>query len=412
MTVPALLSRPSHLSRLPHLLLTAGPLLACGLAQAGPMQDIGNNSGPQCAGMDVNNSGYVVGACAEPDGSASGFVAQTPGNALELARLATARNCAALGITNIGRIVGNCLNSDSLPTAVVWNAGSPSTLQALQPVLGDMRARPAGFNHAGVVAGVSISANNTVRPVMWRNNETNARTLPAGLLGLDATNCAPSDVDAATTNPAMPNIAGNCPGTNGRPQPILWSAGPLGTYASTALMLPSGALYCTTSHAVAGRILGNCDFGAQGGRAVLWSNPAVAPLVLSTNPSRNRGRDLNSNGAVIGSYMNSNGDSIPFYWDTTTNTRTDIPPLSGGFRVSAVDIGNNGVVVGTSDLSDGSSHAIRWTLSGGTVDLGTLPGGENSAPMALSQDGCYLTGGSEVGAGRDTHAFLQNLCVP
>src|SRR2546427_4609169 len=36
------------------------------------------------------------------------------------------------------------------------------------------------------VAGVSLSGSNTARPVMWRNNETTARALPAGLLGLNS----------------------------------------------------------------------------------------------------------------------------------------------------------------------------------------------------------------------------------
>ena len=49
------------------LVLTGGLMLASSMAQAGPMQDIGTASGPQCAGLDVNNSGYVVGACAEAD---------------------------------------------------------------------------------------------------------------------------------------------------------------------------------------------------------------------------------------------------------------------------------------------------------------------------------------------------------
>ncbi|WP_234639679.1 HAF repeat-containing protein [Delftia tsuruhatensis] len=360
----------------------------------------------------MNTSGHVVGACAKPDGSAVGFVALTPGTAVELGRLATARSCAATIITNGGRILGSCLNNDSLTTAVVWNANSPTTVQPLQPLLGGVRTMGTAYNHGGATAGVSVSANNTAQPVMWRINETTARSLPAGLLGLDATNCVPTDIDSTAPNPNMPNISGNCPGTNGRPQPVLWAAGLLGAYGVTTLPLPTGALYCTTTHVANGRILGNCDFGAQGGRAVLWPNASTTPLVLVTNPARNSASDLNSSGGVIGRYQNANGDSIPFYWDTTTNTRTDIPPLSGGFKISVADLGDNGLVSGTSETGDGTRHAIRWTLSGGTVDLGTLPGGKNSSGRGLSQDGCYLTGGSEVALDRDTHAFLQNLCTP
>lgn len=396
---------------LPRLLLAAGPLLACAAAQAGPMQDIGTASAPQCAGLDVNDNGYVVGGCAEADGSTAGFVALAPGGAVDLARLPSARNCAAGAITNSGRILGSCLNADSLSTAVYWNAAAPTTIQSLQPLLGGMRSQITAFNQGGVVAGVSLSANGIAQPVMWRNSETNARSLPAGLLGLDATNCVPSDVDNAASNPAMPGIVGNCPGANGKPQPIHWS-GLLGVYAATVLASPAGATYCSTSHVFNARILGNCDFGTQGKRAVVWPTAGAAPVVLASTPLRNRGVGLNAHGAVIGYHQTAGGNSIPFYWDTVTNTRTDIAPLGGGFHVQVRDIGDNGVVVGTGDLADGSQHAFKWTLAGGTVDLGTLAGGENSAAGALSQDGCFLTGSSEVASGHDTHAFLQNVCVP
>ena len=101
-----------------------------------------------------------------------------------------------------------------------------------------------------------------------------------------------------------------------------------------------------------------------------------------------------------------------FYWDSTTNIRTDIPAPIGGLHPSVTDIGNNGNVIGSSEMNDGTRHAFKWTLGGGSVDLGTLPGGKNSGAIALSQDGCYLAGGSETGSGQDLHAIVQNLCTP
>ena len=74
------------------------------------------------------------------------------------------------------------------------------------------------------------------------------------------------------------------------------------------------------------------------------------------------------------------------------------------------DIGDNGTVVGSGEMSDGTSRAFKWTLGGGSVDLGTL--GQEQRPVALSQDGCQMTGASEAGSGQDMHAILQNLCTP
>lgn len=394
------------------LVISGSLLLAIPVAQAGPMQDIGASSGPQCVGLNVNDSGYVVGICSESNGSASGFVAQAAGNAVDLAHLVAGRNCAAGAITNVGRILGRCFNSNSLYTGVVWNATAPTSVQALQALVGGVRTKVTALSQSGAIAGVSVSADNTALPVMWRNNETTARSLPAGLLGLVATNCMPADIDDYSENSTMPSIVGNCPGSNGRPQPVLWSPGLLGAYASAALPLPADALYCRAGQLVNARILGQCDFGAQGGHAVLWNNPTSAPMVLTTGAQRSVAMKLNSHGQVIGKYANTNGDSIPFYWDSTTNIRTDIPAPIGGLHPSVTDIGNNGNVIGSSEMNDGTRHAFKWTLGGGSVDLGTLPGGKNSGAIALSQDGCYLAGGSETGSGQDLHAIVQNLCTP
>ncbi|KZK32216.1 HAF family protein [Delftia sp. GW456-R20] len=388
-------------------------LLALPAAQALPMQDVGTSAGPQCVGLDINNSGHVVGACAESDGSSAGFVSLAPGSAADLVRLSPGRNCNAAAITNSGQVVGSCLDGNSVSVGVFWNAATPATVQTLQPLTLDVRSMPTAFNQGGYVAGVSLSGSNTARPVMWRNNETTARALPAGLLGLNSTNCVPSDVDNFVVGGNMPGIVGNCPDNSGHPRPVYWSAAVLGGYMATALNLPLNAVFCRAKTVVNTRIMGYCDFGAQGGRTVVWLNSSSSPQVLSISspPARNSGVDLNILGEVIGHYQLADGRSMPYYWNSQTGVIRDIPPLPGGMNARVVDIGDNGTVAGHSELADGSSHAITWTPLGGTVDQGTLAGGENSAASALSQDGCYMTGRSEV-AQLATHAFVQNLCTP
>src|SRR5256885_11927277 len=98
-------------------------MLASSMAQAGPMQDIGTASGPQCAGLDVNNSGYVVGACAEANGSASGFVALAPGSAVDLAHLvdrkSTRLNSSHLVISYAVFCLKKKKRSEQLPPIVI-----------------------------------------------------------------------------------------------------------------------------------------------------------------------------------------------------------------------------------------------------------------------------------------------------
>lgn len=398
-----------------HLHLSAAwlALLALPAAQALPMQDVGTAAGPQCAGIGINNSGHVVGACAESDGSSAGFVSLAPGSAADLARLSAGRNCMAVAITNSGQVIGSCLDGNSVPMGVFWNSATPATAQALQPLVLDVRSTPTAYNQGGYVAGLSVSGNNTARPAMWRNNETTARALPAGLLGLNSTNCVPSDVDNFVVGGNMPGIVGNCPDNSGHPRPIYWSAAPLGGYMATVLNLPPGAIFCRAQTVSNTRIMGHCDLGMQGGRTVVWLNSGANPQVLSISspPARNTGVDLNILGEVIGHYQMPDGRTMPYYWNSQTGVIRDIPPLPGGMNARVVDIGDNGMVAGRSELGDGSSHAITWTPTGGTVDQGTLAGGENSTASALSQDGCYMTGRSEV-TQLATHAFVQNLCAP
>src|SRR5256885_2444672 len=60
-----------------------------------------------------------------------------------------------------------------------------------------------------------------------------------------------------------------------------------------------------------------------------------------------------------------------------TGVQTCALPICG-MHASVSDIGDNGNVVGSSEMGDGTRHAFKWTLAGGSVDLGTLPGGKNS----------------------------------
>ena len=59
-------------------------------------------------------------------------------------------------------------------------------------------------------------------------------------------------------------------------------------------------------------------------------------------------------------------------------------PVNSTFAL-AIGVGAEATVAGYGDTDPGPFHAIKWTLSGGTIDLGTLPGNPPRAPGA-SQD--------------------------
>src|SRR5690242_18963680 len=67
----------------------------------------------------------------------------------------------------------------------------------------------------------------------------------------------------------------------------------------------------------------------------------------------------------------------------------DLGTLGGGNSVE-VAVNTSGMVVGSSERQSGGSHAFAWTLAGGMVDLGTLPGTYSSQAVAVDDDGMVV----------------------
>jgi probable HAF family extracellular repeat protein len=82
-------------------------------------------------------------------------------------------------------------------------------------------------------------------------------------------------------------------------------------------------------------------------------------------------------------------------------------PGLGGEGSSALDIDNNGNVVGSATLPSGLvTHAAFWPASGGIADLGTL-GGNWSQAIALNASR-HITGQSRTASGQ-VHAFIYHV---
>jgi probable HAF family extracellular repeat protein len=398
--------------RLAALCFVAGIGIAVCMEAHAALVDEGTGTGLQCSGSSVDDAGREVGACTNGVGVSVAFYAATPGVEQALSPLISGRNCSADRIVDNGTIIGSCQDANAASQAVVWSAASPAGSAIVLPSAGGVRTDATAINQQGIPVGVSINATDIAVPVIWLTN-TSATLLPVGLLGLVNTNCSPTDV-SDTSGTAAPFVVGNCPNSQGTTTPVKWSPGLLG-YSATTLSLPSGAISCGVSEInAAGQAMGSCDFSSTSTRkTVRWSAVGVPQTLATVGGStvRNVGVDMNASGKITGAYLTLGDFVQPYYWDPATgNDAIAIAPLTGGQRASARGIGDDGTVVGSSEVGSGIGHPFTWTLAGGPIDQGTL-GGANAGISAISSSGCYVSGSSEV-SGEAMHAFVESLCSP
>jgi probable HAF family extracellular repeat protein len=133
-----------------------------------------------------------------------------------------------------------------------------------------------------------------------------------------------------------------------------------------------------------GQVAGESDIGTgQTIRAFRFTEGEGMIDLGSLGGTNSRAYGINNNGQVVGESdtgpilrSSVRWRGFPFFgtraflW-TEGVGMTDLGHLGGGTS-GARAISNNGVVVGASDLINGTSHAFRWTQAGGMIDLNTL----------------------------------------
>jgi len=102
----------------------------------------------------------------------------------------------------------------------------------------------------------------------------------------------------------------------------------------------------------------------------------LGTLSGGTNSS---GYGINNSGQVVGEsdtgpilHLDLRLKSFSLYGTHAFLWRHDGPGPLGGGTSRATAISNNGVVVGTSALINGTDHGFRWTQASGMIDLNTL----------------------------------------
>ena len=113
------------------------------------------------------------------------------------------------------------------------------------------------------------------------------------------------------------------------------------------------------------------------------------------------------NNFVVGSSFVANDTALhAFLWKASTHSITDLGTLPGGLNSEALAINTNSVVAGSSDGSDGTTHAVVW-VGKQVHDLGTL-GGSFAKATAINGKNVPV-GFSFIADDAEAHAFVGSL---
>lgn len=375
------------------------------IAQAQSLTGEGNAAGAQCEASGVNDNGVAVGACSPNSASnaADAWVAETPGTETVLPSLASGQPCSAVNITNAGIITGACANANNVSFGVTWNATSPGSaplqlnpIPGLLGLLADVSTTASAYDQAGNVVGESISGSGNGTTVLW---PTGSGTPIA--VSNRGDNCSPIDVNNTLVG-GQPTVVLNCPNSNGTTTAdVAQATGLLGTYAMTALPIPTGSTHCVVSAINdSAQIIGTCHFPAPDiPVATFWANPTSTPVMLSSSTlpvhTRTAGGLINRSGLAIVVYQNTSGKSESAYWDTNSGTVTLIAPLQGGSTTFVTGLADNGTAALVSEDSNENGEAAFSTPSGGTNAAGFFGGGQESSFGAISPSGSVAVGQAE-----------------
>ena len=112
---------------------------------------------------------------------------------------------------------------------------------------------------------------------------------------------------------------------------------------------------------------------------------------------------INDDGQVVGSAVVDGSQHAVLFWHRTV---IDLGTVPGGSDSAAYAINNYGQVAGQARDSNGFAHAALFD-DGTVTDLGTLPGGSYSEAHGINDDS-EVVGNSDIGSGLQQPALFEN----
>jgi probable HAF family extracellular repeat protein len=281
--------------------------------------------------------------------------------------------------------------------------------------LGALKNGPFSMAHGespnGIVNGVSGLPDGSQHAVLWYRASIIDLATPglggpnSAAFGVNAVGLASGLTETSAPDPHGEDFCGF--GTFRRCLPFLWYGG---------IMYPLPTLGNTENT----NLDATCPAGGPQRfqeKPVLWRNRQVIELPTYPGDPDGWAFGINDSGQVAG----ASGICSPLNPDTGVYILSrhallwdggkpiDLGNLGGtgafGPGNIALEVNNQGEVVGASDLADNTTfHAFRWTGRAGIKDLGTLRGDFASAGLAINDDGIVV--GASFDADFNPRAFL------
>lgn len=302
----------------------------------------------------------------------------------------------------------------ALLALLVPPAAQPQTHYNITDIgtLGGTYSQANGLNNSGSVVGfASPLGDQAVHAFVWRKG---VRTDLGTLGGPISAVSEDYPLNDHGTVAGFSNIS--TPDPNGEDfcgiqftlicLPFVWQDGVL-----TPLPLLGGNNGDASSINNRGQIVGSaetptpdptCAFAFLQNEAVLWENGHVQELPPLPGDPVGNAIEINDNGQVVGATGCVNGNVHAVLWQN--GTPIDLGNLGSESFNLAFAINNRGQVVGQSTLQDGTFHAFLWQ-NGVMADLGYLPGLPVSLANGINNKG-QVVGISFSGGDSSAVAFV------
>ena len=282
--------------------------------------------------------------------------------------------------------------------AFTWTQGGG--IAGLPNLAGRNFAVSNSANDSGIVVGTAATSlnGNSRLPVIWDNGVVSQLPLPPGQT-LGDTN----SVNASTVAVGSVDAGSNQRG-------VIYSGGTATIITQTT---PGGSFFLTAFGINAGRIVGQGidPLNAARNVGIVYDIGQSAAFEVGALPGFNGALafGVSNNGYVVGSSMLNQGSSLPFIW-SKVNGMVAVPLASGTSQGNARAVNSKGWVVGT----DSSAFAIPFLYDGAnTYRLADLippgSGWDLSTNTSSSADGISENGiivGTGVHNG-EIHAYAM-----